>query len=447
MLRVADGVLLLIFMVLQAAGIYLKKYFPDLSLVLRYAGAACVWAAAFFIFQRVSRSVRHQTLTIAGIGAVLIAVAVATGNGEGWFSGVVLGPMNMILLFVSVCFLRLMPHSKKNSDGTRVDSSVWYGRKGMFGSTVAGALLSSVLNVAAVIILGDRISDDGKRKLSPREAVILGRSLYTSTFWSPFFVATTVMMTLFPDMELAHTLPFGLGLSLVCLVLVYVYSALGKISDDERGYPLNFMSLVMPVSLMILVFAGHFLLPKIPVVAVTAVVCPLAGLLLMPKKGMSAGDVVKKGAGCIQIDNVLMLYLGVAVLAEGAGLVLRAWPPVFIGDLLSHYGVVAAMLMVMLMTALSSLGVHQLITISATAPVILTVFPEVSHSFLALSYLTGWGVSGAFSPFSAANLLATGRYGVEAGMIFRSNLLYLPALLIAAAAQFLLYSMYFGLPL
>ena len=99
MLRVADGVLLLIFMVLQAAGIYLKKYFPDLSLVLRYAGAACVWAAAFFIFQRVSRSVRHQTLTIAGIGAVLIAVAVATGNGEGWFSGVVLGPMNMILLW------------------------------------------------------------------------------------------------------------------------------------------------------------------------------------------------------------------------------------------------------------------------------------------------------------------------------------------------------------
>ena len=282
---------------------------------------------------------------------------------------------------------------------------------------------------------------------SPREAVILGRSLYTSTFWSPFFVATTVMMTLFPDMELAHTLPFGLGLSLVCLVLVYVYSASGKIADDERGYPLKFMSLVMPVSLMILVFAGHFLLPKIPVVAVTAVVCPLAGLLLMPKKGMSAGDVVKKGAGCIQIDNVLMLYLGVAVLAEGAGMVLRAWPPVFIGDLLSHYGVVAAMLMVMLMTALSSLGVHQLITISATAPVILTVFPEVSHSFLALSYLTGWGVSGAFSPFSAANLLATGRYGVEAGMIFRSNLLYLPALLIAAAAQFLLYSMYFGLPL
>ena len=314
MLRVADGVLLLIFMVLQAAGIYLKKYFPDLSIVLRYAGAACVWAAAFFIFQRVSRSVRHQTLTIAGIGAVLIAVAVATGNGEGWFSGVVLGPMNMILLFVSVCFLRLMPHSRKNSDGTRVDSSVWYGRKGMFGSTVAGALLSSVLNVAAVIILGDRISDDGKRKLSPREAVILGRSLYTSTFWSPFFVATTVMMTLFPDMELAHTLPFGLGLSLVCLVLVYVYSASGKIADDERGYPLKFMSLVMPVSLMILVFAGHFLLPKIPVVAVTAVVCPLAGLLLMPKKGMSAGDVVKKGAGCIQIDNVLMLYLGVAVL-------------------------------------------------------------------------------------------------------------------------------------
>lgn len=285
------------------------------------------------------------------------------------------------------------------------------------------------------------------RGSSPREAVILGRSLYTSTFWSPFFVATTVMMTLFPDMELAHTLPFGLGLSLVCLVLVYVYSASGKIADDERGYPLQFMSLVMPVSLMILVFAGHFLLPKIPVVAVTAVVCPLAGLLLMPKKGMSAGDVVKKGAGCIQIDNVLMLYLGVAVLAEGAGLVLRAWPPVFIGDLLSHYGVVAAMLMVMLMTALSSLGVHQLITISATAPVILTVFPEVSHSFLALSYLTGWGVSGAFSPFSAANLLATGRYGVEAGMIFRSNLLYLPALLIAAAAQFLLYSMYFGLPL
>lgn len=109
----------------------------------------------------------------------------------------------------------------------------------MFGSTVAGALLSSVLNVAAVIILGDRISDDGKRKLSPREAVILGRSLYTSTFWSPFFVATTVMMTLFPDMELAHTLPFGLGLSLVCLVLVYVYSASGKIADDERGYPLS----------------------------------------------------------------------------------------------------------------------------------------------------------------------------------------------------------------
>ena len=61
MIRVADGVLLLIFMVLQAAGIYLKKYFSDLSLVLRYAGAACVWAAAFFIFQRVSRSVRHQS--------------------------------------------------------------------------------------------------------------------------------------------------------------------------------------------------------------------------------------------------------------------------------------------------------------------------------------------------------------------------------------------------
>ena len=142
-----------------------------------------------------------------------------------------------------------------------------------------------------------------------------------------------------------------------------------------------------------------------------------------------------------------MLYLGVAVLAEGAGLVLRAWPPVFIGDLLSHYGVVAAMLMVALMTCLSCVGVHQLITISATAPVILTVFPEVSHSFLALSYLTGWGVSGAVSPFSAANLLASGRYGVEAGMIIRSNVLYLPALLIAAAAEFILYCMYFGLPL
>ena len=86
---------------------------------------------------------------------------------------------------------------------------------------------------------------------------------------------------------------------------------------------------------------------------------------------------------------------------------------------ISHFGPWQASLLLLIMVALASIGVHPVISIATAGSLLAPLHPD--PNLLAMTFLMTWASGVTSSPFSGIHLALQGRYDVSAYALARGN--------------------------
>lgn len=381
------------------------------SWVPRWLPGAAFWLAGLLLATRVAGLQRTQTLLMLLVGGAGMAYAARVGAGVQLEKALATNQA-LLAMLAGVSFLRLitLPEAGREEQDPRGPAALW--------RTLLGVhLFGSVINLSAVMILGDRQSRD--QAMTPLQAVVLSRGFALAAHWSPFFAAMGVALSSAPGSQLL-TLS-AVGLPLAALGLTVSAWRLSRWPDVSayRGYPLHFEALWIPALLAGLVLAAHQLWPRLPILSfISSLALGLTVLLLLARHGRSAfgrflGHVHD---GLPRMSGELALFLAAGVLAagiasavEGAGWALD----------LARFGATEAGMLLILMVALSAAGVHPVISIATAQGVLAPLAPD--PNLMGITYLMTWAAGVTSSPLSGMHLAMQGRFGVDARGFLRWN--------------------------
>ena len=369
------------------------------------------WAAGLLLASRLGRLQRVQTLLMLFVGSLGLVYGATSGAHPDWLTALA-GNQALLAMLTSVSFLRLisLPTAERGEPDPR-------GRQALWRTLLGVHLFGAVINLSAVMILGDRQSR--RAPMTPLQAAVLSRGFALAAHWSPFFAAMGIAISHAPGASLPVLSLVGLPLAATGLLL----SAwqLGRRSDVPQfvGYPMHFGALWVPGLLAVLVLSTHSLLPRVPVLTVisTAALVLVTTVLWAADPGRAGrrlgGHVA---SGLPTMSGELALFLAAGVLAAGIGTVVDAagWSLA-----LDRFGATEAGVMLLIMVWLSIAGVHPVISIATAQGLLAPLSPD--PNLLGITYLMAWGTGVSISPFSGMHLAMQGRFGVDAHGFLRWN--------------------------
>lgn len=387
------------------------------------AAGGLTWLAGLLLLGRLSLRYRVIVLILAAIGIAGITIGLAHGERPNW-TLVLAGNQPLISMLVAVSFVRLVAPR----GGTDHDAPV--GRTAVWQTTAAVHAFGSVINVTALDIVANRIF----RALPlPRpELMVLSRGYSAGAFWSPFWGASAAALTYAPGAHLPILMGVGACLAAVGLGIsgLQITRAFGSDVDKFRGYPLTLDTLWLPLTLVAAVLSLHFLLPAVPVTGIIMICAPALTVVLMVRRhprrtparliGHARRNLPAMRGELAMFLSAGLLTAGFAVLIDVVGLDL----PV------PRFGVFEAWVFVLLMVALSAIGVHPIISIAVAASVLAPLHPD--PTLFAMCGLIAWGVQAAGGPLSGLNVVLQARFRVDTFRIAQWNLSYVVAILILA---------------
>ncbi|WP_107851445.1 hypothetical protein [Oceanimonas marisflavi] len=382
--RQLAGGLILAAMAMIAAGLL------GLGIAPHWAGLA-YWCAAALLWPGLAKRNRTQALVLLLVGGGCLVWSAGQG-AEVDPQRLVAGNSGLLSMLVAVSFLSLVSRPQ-----TEDDERSPKGKRALASTLAAVHLFGSVINLSSVFIIGDRLSRRGS--VTREQALVLIRGFTAAAFWSPFFVAMAVSLSVAPDARLAT------------LWLV--------------SMPLALCSLLLPGLLAAAVLTLHELKPALSILAVITLMAPALTLAILTVKRQRPLAVV---AGLVsgrlpQMGNELALFLAAGVLGYG----LETLFSTLGGSLpLTHFGPVEASVTYSATVVLSLLGIHPIICISLAGAVLMPLEPD--HTLLALVFLSSWAVGTSTGPLSGINLAFQGRYGLDSFRIMRWNLGYAAAM-------------------
>ena len=377
------------------------------------------WLAALLLWPDLRRSQKRQVAILAGLGVAGLVFALARGGDVPWDR--VIAQNHLILaMLAAVSFLRLvaMP-ALAPGDSERLPQGF-----GAMLRTLAGThLFGAVINLSAVVVIGDRLSRAGA--MDARAALLISRGFTSAVYYSPFFGGTALALTLAEGARLAVVVAVGLPLALVGLG----YAAWdARRRDPERlrgfrGFPTDLRSLAVPLMLAVGVLGTHLAWPSVSVLVVIAWLAPLLVALLLWWRG-GRREATRSLLGHVQrrlpeMRGELALFLAAGVLASGLTATFGAfggWLPVERLD-----GTSATVIMLLTVLA-GTVGLHPVIALTTAASVLAPTAP--SPDLLAVMFVLSWGLGTAVSPMAVTHLTMQGRYGIDAWMFPRSNVGY-----------------------
>ncbi|WP_232455175.1 hypothetical protein [Oceanisphaera avium] len=417
--RSLAGLLILLGMVLVAANVL------GFNVSNSVAGTS-YWLAAALLWNGLSQRNRRQASVLIGLGVSCLVASLWLGAElavERLFSANV----TIISMLVAVSFLSLVTRPAQQQQ-----MPLPKGRRALSSTLVAIHAFGAVINLSAVFIIGDRLAQHAK--LTREQSLVLVRGFSAAAFWSPFFAAMGVALSVAPRAELA--LLWGVSMPLAAIALGLTYWQLQRQAVPVRstddypsapvsefiGYPLHISALLVPSLLAIAVLVFHKLLPQWSILAVITLLAPLFSVTgLVIKRESVRRNIVQLVSGRLaQMGNELILFLAAGVLAYGLESVLLSahWQlPV------AHFGILAAAVTYLAIIFLALLGVHPIVCIMLAASVWAPLNPD--HSLMALVFLSSWALGTASGPLSGINVAFQGRYGVDSFAMMRWNLGYL----------------------
>lgn len=373
-------------------------------------GGSLQWAAALLLWRRVPSRVLRQSLILAAAGA--LALLVAGAEGDAWLSALSKNQV-MIAMLAAVGFLRLAAPSPGVSRPRRDGRGVW---QTLFGVHWFG----SMTNVSAIVLFGDQMANGALRSLSPIQALSLARGFALAIFWSPFFVAMGVALTLVPGAHLNTLVLWGLPLSqLMLAVTAWVMTrSASSLREGFAGYPFTPATLAGPVFLAGSVFTAHTLAPVAPVVTLVTLAAPLYGLLARQPRHLLPRLAAHVRQDLSRMGPELVLFLAAGLFGAGCSALIGKGmiplPP-------AAPEVTAVVLGLAFIILLASTGVHPVAGVTAVAAMLTPL--GIRPDLLALSLLMGWGLGILISPISGIHLLLAGRYNFPIRRVWRWNAL------------------------
>ncbi|MBZ9556675.1 hypothetical protein KGQ96_01165 [Halomonas coralii] len=374
-----------------------------------WPAAILSWLATLRLARQLPRASRRQALALGGAGVVFWAVALVRGTPVTLLHALAIN-QTLLMMFAGVSFLSMAaPSVPTRADTTQRDS---------FWGTLFGVhLFGAVINLSALFLFADRMQHD--RRLSRRQAMVLGRAFPAAAAWSPFFVAMGVALTYAPGLEFTALLPWGLACALALLTLVALDTL--RVKGPFTGYPLEARALVLPGVLALAVLLLHTAWPTLGIPLIISIVSPLAALLLAPARERRSRLRHQLDHGLSRLMPQFALFLAAGVLSSGLSALLASWPE---GPALpfTHFGHLQAWLTLGVIVALAFVGIHPLVGVTTLAPLLASLHPD--PTLLGMVFLMGWALGTGSSPLSGSNLVLCSRYGVAPREMLRWNLPY-----------------------
>lgn len=375
-----------------------------------WAGMAA-WGAGLLLFPAVTGMQRGQVLIMFLLGLAGIAWAAQTG-GDPKIEAALSANQSLLAMLAAVSFLRLI-----TQPGADPEESRPRGRRALWRTLLGVHLFGAVINLSAVTIIGDRLSSN--RPLTLLQALVLSRGFAMAAHWSPFFAAMGVALTNAPGARLVILTSVGLPLAVVALGFSGWRLSHDSAAADYAGYPMHFAALWIPCLLALSVMLMHRNSPDLPILTLISLLSVgLSAILVLLRR--AEHGVQRLAAhiahGLPRMAGELLLFLAAAVLAAGIAAVVEVL------DLklgISHFGPWQASLLLLIMVALASIGVHPVISIATAGSLLAPLHPD--PNLLAMTFLMTWALGVTSSPFSGIHLALQGRYDVSAYALARGN--------------------------
>lgn len=411
------------------------------------AAGLAYWLAAVLLWPGLSQRNRRQASLLLLVGLGCLAASVGLG-GELTAGRLLSSNVSILSMLVAVSFLSLVSRPAKNQD-----RPLPQGRRALASTLAAIHVFGAVINLSSVFIIGDRLAQSVK--LSREQSIVLVRGFSAAAFWSPFFAAMGVALSVAPHAELTLLWLVSMPLAVCALALTYWQLARQSLSDpasglcsasaasatikdypkaavaDFVGYPLHISALVLPCLLAVAVLVLHKLMPELSILAVITLLAPVFSLCWQLFKGNAVTTGIKQlvSGRLPQMGNELVLFLAAGILAYGLeSLLLSAhWQLP-----LAHFSALAASITYLAIILLALLGIHPIVCITLAASLWSPLNPD--HSLLALVFLSAWALGTATGPLSGINLAFQGRYGVDSFAMMRWNLSYLALMSVGVIA-------------
>lgn len=369
------------------------------------------WLAGLLLAGRVSGLQRTQTLLMFAIGAAGLLYAWLGGGQPQWQKALSTNQA-LLAMLAGVSFLRLisLPAVDAGEPDPRGRSALW--------RTLLGVhLFGSVINLSAVMILGDRQSR--RQPMTPLQASVLSRGFALASLWSPFFAAMGIALSNAPGAQLLTLSMVGLPLAALGLLVAGWQLSRWPAAADFVGYPMHFGALWVPGLLAVLVMTLHHALPLLPILSlISSMALVLTVVVLLARH---AADAPRRFAGHVRaglprMSGELLLFLAAGVLAAGIASVVQTsgWTL----DLL-EFGATEASLLLLLMVGVSAAGVHPVISIATAHGLLAPLTPD--PNLMGITYLMTWAAGVSSSPFSGMHLAMHGRFGIDARGFLRWN--------------------------
>lgn len=384
---------------------------------VRSLGAVAMALALLFIAWEAPRAPRIQQV----VGTVLATLGLLIGFGAGDLAGVFLSGVRRTLpFFVLFCSVVWMQAAAARSPAIQAvrDFAAGQppGRRFLMISLFAH-VLGAAFNLAGISLLASMISQHSDRSVRIRLAKALTQGFSSCACWSPFFVGTSVILSMLPGVRWVQIAPIGFAIAAV-LILANWWLNKTPVTAPEPGASAPKLPAWAVRNLAVTLLILFSLL--IGSVETTGISIPIALGLVAPAFtivwNQAANAAVSEGAlgprafaaeviaRFANLRSEAILFTSANIFGAGISL---AIPQDTVGRLLDAIAIpvdVRILLLAMFISLCGAIGLHPVVLVVLLAhvlpPAVLGVPPEV----LALILLATWGLGTSVSPFSATTL-------------------------------------------
>jgi hypothetical protein len=392
--------------------------------------AIFAWIAAFFLIMRLPRAMVMQIslMLVTGIACIVWSlddleqvpvIKMLSANHQ------------LLAVIAAVSFLRLITQPDISND-----ESLPIGKLAVLKTLWGLHLFSSVINLSAMMIFGNRIEKDAS--INRIHGIIFSRTFACGCFWSPFYVAIATALLYAPGSDLVVLAIAGIPVALFGLSLTSWQLMKDEEVENTAGFPVHKEALAIPVTLSLLMIVTHLALPDFPVLTLITILSLLLTLLILLYKKRKTAMSLFGNHIHTELPNInreLSLFLAAGVMSTGLT-ALIASSDISLG--LSEFTPLTGFLFMLVSICVSIIGVHPIITISVVGSLLSVT--SFNPNLLGICMIMMWGLGIVISPLSGVNLAIQGRFGISSFSIMRWNALYVVTLLIFCAILLHLYS-------
>jgi len=399
---------------LGLAGTLANAFAPTFPL---WPGTAATWLAGVILFFFLGAAQRRIVVILSSLSIAAWAYVWYRGY-SGDISRAFSINQALVALLIGVNFLQLVAAPQK-----RADEPLPMGTKAFIRTYTGVLFFSSVINLSAVMLVGDRLSK--QIALNENQQKLLTRAFSSAANWSPFFAAFGAATVFTPGANFSIIICCGLLISAIAFLFTLgeLKAGGGQALKNFSGYPMHFGVLWLPIILSLLVLLAQMLFPSVKIILLIALFSVLTSLIVLAtRQGTHTATYTVQRHILNRLPEMrgeLLLFLVAGLFGTGLATLITGMGIDF--PIATFDGFVACGILLFMVT-MSLVGVHPVIGIAVIGPWLAPLQPD--QTLLAMTFLMAWALSVSLSPVSGLALALQGRYKLSPVVMLRMNLPY-----------------------